>query len=157
MSLVSASMTTHSWISFLISPDVIPGRMGLLITLLLVLVNLFNSIKDPPATSPSALDVWILSCVFFVTLALIAYASLLYLKTAAAAFNKKQTMNSAVDIKRVFETRTGSPKPQLIKMKQKQRLLSTYIIHIASRLSNSGKDICYGEEWVNIKLKYFIR
>ena len=111
-----------SWISFLIPPDVIPGRMGLLITLLLVLINLFNSIKDPPATSPSALDVWILSCIFFVTLALAAYASLLYLKKAAS-FSKQHAMiaiNSEVDVKTVFETRPGLPKTQPSKMKQDQ-------------------------------------
>ena len=33
-----------SWISFVVPPDVIPGRMGLLITLFLVLVNIFNSV-----------------------------------------------------------------------------------------------------------------
>ena len=33
-----------SWMSFLIPPDVIPGRMGLLIKLLLVLVNMFNTV-----------------------------------------------------------------------------------------------------------------
>ena len=117
--LPSTIFVVVSWISFLIPPDVIPGRMGLLITLLLVLINLFNSIKDPPATSPSALDVWILSCIFFVTLALAAYASLLYLKKAAS-FCKQQAINSEVDIKTVFETRPGIPKTQPIKMKQDQ-------------------------------------
>ena len=33
-----------SWISFVVPPDVIPGRMALLITLFLVLVNIFNNI-----------------------------------------------------------------------------------------------------------------
>ena len=33
-----------SWISFVVPPDVIPGRMALLITLFLVLVNIFNSV-----------------------------------------------------------------------------------------------------------------
>ena len=33
-----------SWISFLIPMDVIPGRMGLLVTLFLVLVNIFNTV-----------------------------------------------------------------------------------------------------------------
>ena len=113
----SAIFVMVSWISFLIPPDVIPGRMGLLITLLLVLINLFNSVKVPPATSPSALDIWILSCIFFVTLALAAYASLLYLKKAAS-FCKQQAINS--EVKTVFETRPGLPKTQPIKMKQDQ-------------------------------------
>lgn len=33
-----------SWISFLIPPDIVPGRMTLLITVFLVLVNIFNTI-----------------------------------------------------------------------------------------------------------------
>ena len=101
-----------SWISFLIPPDVIPGRMGLLITVLLVLINLFNSIKVPPATSPNALDVWMLSCVFFVTLALVAYAFLLYLKLSPT----KQPSMKIIDVKSIIETRNpGSPsKTQIV-------------------------------------------
>ena len=33
-----------SWISFVVPPDVIPGRMALLVTLFLVLVNIFNTV-----------------------------------------------------------------------------------------------------------------
>ena len=33
-----------SWISFIVPPDVIPGRLTLLITLFLVLVNIFNGV-----------------------------------------------------------------------------------------------------------------
>ena len=33
-----------SWISFLIPPDIVPGRMALLITLFLVLINIFNNV-----------------------------------------------------------------------------------------------------------------
>ena len=34
-----------SWVSFLIRPDVVPGRMALLVTLFLVLVNIFNTVR----------------------------------------------------------------------------------------------------------------
>ena len=34
-----------SWVSFLINPHVVPGRMGLLVTLFLVLINIFNSVR----------------------------------------------------------------------------------------------------------------
>ena len=33
-----------SWASFLIPPDLIPGRMNLLVALFLVLINIFNSV-----------------------------------------------------------------------------------------------------------------
>ena len=40
-----------SWMSFLIPNDVIPGRMALLITLLLVLINMFSTVLqlEPPS------------------------------------------------------------------------------------------------------------
>ena len=41
---VSGLFVVVSWISFVVPPDVIPGRMALLITLFLVLVNIFNSV-----------------------------------------------------------------------------------------------------------------
>ncbi len=46
-----------SWISFLIPMDVIPGRMALLVTLFLVLVNIFNTVTtNTPKVSIYAID-----------------------------------------------------------------------------------------------------
>ena len=42
--LSSGLFVVVSWISFVVPPDVIPGRMALLITLFLVLVNIFNTV-----------------------------------------------------------------------------------------------------------------
>ena len=42
--LPSGLFVIVSWISFLIPMDVIPGRMALLVTLFLVLVNIFNTV-----------------------------------------------------------------------------------------------------------------
>ena len=42
--LVAGLFVVVSWISFVVPPDVIPGRMSLLITLFLVLVNIFNTV-----------------------------------------------------------------------------------------------------------------
>ena len=42
--LPSGLFVLVSWISFLIPPDIVPGRMALLITLFLVLVNIFNTV-----------------------------------------------------------------------------------------------------------------
>ena len=39
----SALFVCVSWISFVVPIDAIPGRMALLVTLLLVLINMFNS------------------------------------------------------------------------------------------------------------------
>ena len=40
--LPSGLFVIVSWVSFLIPPEVIPGRMAMLITLFLVLINIFN-------------------------------------------------------------------------------------------------------------------
>ncbi len=57
-----------SWISFLIPPDVVPGRMTLLVTLLLVEVSIFLRVSDmePASSRVSALSVWVISCIAIV-------------------------------------------------------------------------------------------
>ena len=62
-----------SWISFLIPMDVIPGRMALLVTLFLVLVNIFNNVttNTPKAEGLTAIEAWMLACILFVFGALI--------------------------------------------------------------------------------------
>ena len=57
-----------SWVSFVIPPEVIPGRMSLLVTIFLVLVNIFNSvtINTPKAEGLMALEAWMLACILFV-------------------------------------------------------------------------------------------
>ncbi len=42
--LPSSLFVIVSWVSFLIPPEIVAGRMAMLITLLLVLINLFTSI-----------------------------------------------------------------------------------------------------------------
>lgn len=71
--LPSGMIVMVSWISFLIPPDVVPGRMALLITVLLVLVNIFNTISTnmPKAERLTAIETYIIACIFFVFAALI--------------------------------------------------------------------------------------
>ena len=70
-----------SWASFLINPDIVPGRMGLLVTLLLVLINVFNGFKNssPPSTNLNALDAYIIICICHVFCVLVEYAIVLFL------------------------------------------------------------------------------
>ena len=44
------------------------GRMALLITLFLVLVNIFNAIttNSPKADGLNALQAWVIACIFFI-------------------------------------------------------------------------------------------
>lgn len=58
--LPTAILVTMSWVSFLINPKVIPGRMGLLVTIYLVLTNLSVGarVKAPPTGNISIVDIW---------------------------------------------------------------------------------------------------
>ena len=71
--LPSAMFVLVSWISLLIPPENVPGRMALLITVLLVLVNIFNTISTnmPKAERLTAIETYIIACIFFVFAALI--------------------------------------------------------------------------------------
>merc|ERR1719151_333878 len=78
--LPSGLFVIVSWISFLIPMDVIPGRMGLLVTLFLVLVNIFNTVttNTPKAEGLTAIEAWMLACILFVCGALFEYAAILF-------------------------------------------------------------------------------
>ena len=69
-----------SWVSFVIPPEVVPGRMALLVTLFLVLTNIFNTITNisPNVEGMTAISSWMIACMFFVFLALLEYAAILY-------------------------------------------------------------------------------
>ena len=60
--------------------DVIPGRMALLVTLFLVLVNIFNTVttNTPKAEGLTAIEAWMLACILFVFGALTEYAGILF-------------------------------------------------------------------------------
>ena len=66
--------------------DIVPGRMGLLLTLLLCMVNIFNSADTKYPKTAKAIILWILSCILFIILPILEYALLLgykkYKKTA---------------------------------------------------------------------------
>ena len=54
--------------------------MALLVTLFLVLVNIFNTITNisPNVEGMTAISMWMIACIFFVFGSLMAYATLLY-------------------------------------------------------------------------------
>ena len=79
--LPSMLLAIVSWISFVIKPEVVPGRMGLLATIFLVLINIFNGVKStaPVSRSLNALDLYLLVCIAQVFAALIEYAIILFI------------------------------------------------------------------------------
>merc|ERR1719507_2345718 len=90
--LPSGLFVVVSWISFMVPPDIIPGRMALLVTLFLVLVNIFNNIttNTPKAEGLTAIEIWMLSCILFVFGALIEYAVILFKKQKEQKEPKKE-------------------------------------------------------------------
>ena len=77
--LPSMMFVAVSWVSFLIKPDIVPGRMALLVTMLLVLINVFNGVKAkaPKSTDLNAVDLYLVVCIGTVFLALFEYALVL--------------------------------------------------------------------------------
>ena len=77
-----------SWISFLVPPESVPGRMTILVTVFLVLVNIFNSITSniPRADGLTAIESFVIICIVFVFGALIGRSILVYL--SLKCFNK---------------------------------------------------------------------
>ena len=91
--LPSGLFVVVSWVSFLIPPEVVPGRMALLVTLFLVLTNIFNTITNvsPNVEGMTAIASWMIACMFFVFLALLEYATILYFQLVSrTALNGKK-------------------------------------------------------------------
>ena len=64
-------------VSFIVPPTAIPGRLGLLLTLFLCMVNTLNSVSrySPKADSgPTMLIIWIVICICFQLCAILEYA-----------------------------------------------------------------------------------
>lgn len=77
--LPSGMFVVMSWVSFFIPPDIVPARIVLLVTLCLVLINMFNftTARIPVANSITAMEVWLLACIVLVFLTLVEYAVIL--------------------------------------------------------------------------------
>ena len=62
-------------------PEVIPGRMTMLVTLFLVLINIHNTIQtnSPKAEGFTAIKTWVIACIIFVFGAMLEYSAILLL------------------------------------------------------------------------------
>ena len=83
----------------------LPGRMALLVTLFLVLVNIFNNVttNTPKAEGLTAIEAWMLACILFVFAALAEYAAILFHKMNLMIGHKKQS-------KQTYEVGRTSPR-----------------------------------------------
>jgi hypothetical protein len=77
--VTSTLLVIISWLSFVVNPSCIPGRMGMLITVFLVLINIFIGLKNSSPTSNglNAADVFVVACIVEVFAALLEYAMVL--------------------------------------------------------------------------------
>ncbi|KAL1140611.1 hypothetical protein AAG570_000541, partial [Ranatra chinensis] len=78
--LPSTLFVIMSWGSFVVMPEVVPGRMVLLVTTLLSLVTMFDTIRNnsPNALELKCIEVWLISCTLFVFFALLEYFIVLF-------------------------------------------------------------------------------
>ncbi|CAG4988888.1 unnamed protein product [Parnassius apollo] len=65
---------------FCVIPEIVPGRMVLLVTTLLSLVTMFDTVStnSPDALELKCIEVWLISCTIFVFLALLEYFVVLF-------------------------------------------------------------------------------
>ena len=80
--LPSMILVTLAWVSFIVPPEVVPGRIGLLVTVLLMLINIYMSVKsNAPKSSGSIskMDLFFLVCFGQVFVAFTEYAMVLFL------------------------------------------------------------------------------
>ena len=73
-------MVALSWISFLIPPSCYPGRISLLVTIVLCLINVMTSEmhQSPESNGLNAINCWFLICLVLVAIASLEYAIILY-------------------------------------------------------------------------------
>ena len=76
-------------ISFVIPQDVVPGRIALLITIFLVMINIFITVtaKSPHTESLTNISTWIITCIIFVYSALVEYGFLLFYRQVTRSFD----------------------------------------------------------------------
>ena len=90
-----------SWLSFIIKPDAIPGRIMLLLNIFLVLILLMNNAKEstPDVNRINAIDVYIAACNIHVFFAILEYASTLTTDVKDASSVQKESTSSFVSIR----------------------------------------------------------
>ena len=98
---VSKGVLTSLSVIVTISPrQVVPGRMSLLVILLLVLVNVFNSVRSNAPSSGlsklNAIDTFIMTCIFMVFSTILEYA--IVLSILAFELDKVVLNNFDIDI-----------------------------------------------------------
>ena len=117
--LPSGMFVIVSWISFLIPPDIVPGRMTLLITVFLVLVNIFNTITTniPKAEGLTAIEAFVIVCVLFVFGALMGN----FLQDKQIKHNQQTLLSEYAGILLQLKVRVSVKKTQIKRMNSRRQ------------------------------------
>ena len=75
----------------------VPGRMALLVTLFLVLTEIYTNVanQSPVASSTNQLSLWVIACILFVFGALMEYAGLLFVRYQSYNYNDDAFKNAS--------------------------------------------------------------
>ncbi|KAG8229278.1 hypothetical protein J437_LFUL009639 [Ladona fulva] len=75
----SSMFVIVSWLSFLVPPESVPGRMAICMTTLLTLTAMFAAVRQntPSVSYVKGLDIWMVVCILFVFLTLAEYTLVL--------------------------------------------------------------------------------
>ena len=91
-----------SWLSFIVQPDAIPGRMMLLLNIFLILIILMNDVKEsaPDSNHFNEVDYYLAACTFHVFGAILEYAFVLFvMKKFELEWKKGHNRNTSELIK----------------------------------------------------------
>ena len=91
-----------SMISYFISPEVVPGRMGLLVTLFLIASNVYNSLDAPPGRGFSYVEVWLIGAEGTIFIALLEYGFVLAWQRHASKYMDKEDMNEKIKMAGIY-------------------------------------------------------
>ena len=69
-----------SLISYFIPPDSVPGRMGMITTLYLILINSYSSVDAPPDRGFSSIEIWFIGMQSPILLSILEYGLILAIK-----------------------------------------------------------------------------
>ena len=142
--------------------DVIPGRMGLLVTLFLVLVNIFNTVttNTPKAEGLTAIEAWMLACILFVCGALFEWVSVLNMKIKFCSFlrgKESQTLMENFTLK-FYSTFLGNLIPKNCLLRQSSGKINQHFNFFVSGTppSSSGSSTM-SQANIGLTWSYFAR
>jgi len=138
--LPSAMFVMMSWVSFFVPPDVVPARIVLLVTLCLVLINMFNftTARIPVSNAVTAMEVWLLACMMLVFFSLVEYTIILR-RSVAHNRHLEKMKREANYIKASNNGRQSSPESFMLQVESVDKETQSSDVLIASECKRRGR------------------